>query len=58
MSDNKKNYVYFAIWSMNGGLIPQSAADNITRAVEDAVKKAEEDQGVRLLWSSKKMESE
>jgi hypothetical protein len=57
MSDSKKNYVYFAIWNMNGGPIPQNVSDGLTRVVEDAVKKAEEDQGVRLLWASKEMES-
>lgn len=57
MSENKKNYVYFAIWNMNGGPVPQSTSDNIMKAVEDAVKKTEEDQGIRLLWD-KKMESE
>jgi len=58
MSDTKKNYVYFAIWNMNGGSIPQSTSDNLTKALEEAMKKAEEDQGIRLLCDSKKMGSE
>lgn len=52
MNITETQSLYISIWNMNGGTIPSETMKELTDAVEDVLKRAEDKNGTRLLYST------
>ena len=57
MSD-QKNYIYLAVWNMNGGPIHPSVQSEIEKAVQGILNDAEKSGGARHLYSVEEIKAE